>query len=200
MNCIFCGKLLKPNGKSHESFCYNNPERKSSAGKNNPMFGKKGANQYTYGFKMTAATKDKVSKNSTGRKLSPNAKKKISESMKKAHLEGKAWNIGKSRWNNKESYPESFFRRVIENEFEDKNYCQEHPIGIYSGDFAWPHKKMVIEIDGEQHERFDDYKNRDIRKDEFLIKNGWRILRLKWKDVFNNTKEEIEKAKKFIGA
>ena len=47
-------------------------------------------------------------------------KDKISNSMKIAHNEGRAWNIGKSRWNNEPSYPEIFFMEVINNEFTNK--------------------------------------------------------------------------------
>jgi very-short-patch-repair endonuclease len=133
-----------------------------------------------------------------GKPLSKEHKKKVSESMKKAHKEGRAWNIGMSRWNNESSYPEEFFMKVIANEFEDKNYINEHPVGIYSLDFAWVHKKKVIEIDGAQHQRFEEYKERDKRKDKFLIKEGWQILRVSWKDISNNTKQEIQKCKDFI--
>lgn len=56
--------------------------------------------------------------------------------MKKAHKENRAWNIGKSRWNNKSSYPEEFFIRVIENEFSDKNYIREYPFKRFSLDFV----------------------------------------------------------------
>jgi len=132
------------------------------------------------------------------RKVSDSTKLKVSDGMKLAHKEGRAWNIGMSRWNNKSSYPEQFFMKVIENEFKDKNYIHEYSIGIYSLDFAWPEKKKDIEIDGDQHQRFEEYKKRDIRKDEFLLQNGWKILRIKWTDMFNNTKEEIKKCKIFI--
>jgi very-short-patch-repair endonuclease len=130
--------------------------------------------------------------------ISEETKQVISDKMKLAHKEGRAWNIGKSRWNNKKSYPEIFFEKVINNEFLDKYYKTEYNIGIYSLDFAWIHKKKVIEIDGEQHERFEEYRLRDIKKDEFLISNGWTILRIKWKDMYNNTKEKIQEAKNFI--
>lgn len=61
---------------------------------------------------------------SEGKFLTDSRKKRISESMKKAHEEGRAWNIGKSRWNNEPSYPEKFFMKVIENEFQDKGYIR----------------------------------------------------------------------------
>jgi len=125
-------------------------------------------------------------------------KQKISDSMKKAHSEGRAWNIGKSRWNNKPSYPETFFMQVIENEFLDKDYIREYPIGIYSLDFAWPHLKKAIEIDGDQHQRFQEYIDRDIRKDTFIKDNDWSVLRIPWKDLFNDPKTFIYNSIKFI--
>ena len=130
--------------------------------------------------------------------LDENSRMKISDSMKKAHREGRAWNIGKSRWNNKPSYPELFFMKVIENEFDDKNYTREYPFSKYSLDFAWQEKKKCIEIDGEQHQRFEEYSNRDKLKDQLLIDSGWQVLRISWKDLYNNTKEKIQEAKNFI--
>ena len=118
--------------------------------------------------------------------------------MKKAHAEGRAHNIGTCRWNNEPSYPEQFFMKVIENEFNDKNYQREMPFFKYSLDFAWPDKKKVIEIDGEQHERFNDYKERDKQKDNLLLENGWKLLRIKWKDMMKESKSWIKKAKEFI--
>lgn len=133
-----------------------------------------------------------------GKPVTEETKKKISESMKKAHKEGRAWNIGKSRWNNKHSYPEEFFIQVINNEFEDKNYVCEYPLEIYSLDFAWIEKKKCIEIDGDQHQRFEECKERDARKDECIYKNGWKVLRIEWKKMFKDTKTWIKIAKDFI--
>lgn len=115
-----------------------------------------------------------------------------------AHAEGRAWNIGKSRWNNEPSYPEKFFAKAIENNFSDKNYETEFPIGIYSADFCWPHLKKVIEIDGDQHQRFKEYIERDKRKDKFLTKEGYQILRIVWKEMFHNPQEKIKECYDFI--
>lgn len=135
---------------------------------------------------------------SKGRTHSERTKAVLSESMKKAHKEGRAWNIGMSRWNNEQSYPEKFFSKVIENELDNKEYVCEYPIGIYSLDFAWPKIKKAIEIDGEQHERYIEYKQRDIKKDRYCNMLGWEILRIRWIDMFNDTKVNIKKAKEFI--
>lgn len=133
-----------------------------------------------------------------GQTLPEVMKEKISKGMLKAHAEGRAHNIGASRWNNEPSWPEQWFMKVIENEFDDKNYIREYPFGRYSLDFAWESKKKCIEIDGEQHQRFEDYKKRDERKDKFLKENGWEVLRIIWKEAYANPKEIIQKAKCFI--
>ena len=134
----------------------------------------------------------------TGKTLPEEMKQKISKSMKKAHAEGRAHNIGESRWNNEPSYPEQWFMKVIANEFDDKEYVREYPFHLFSLDFAWLHKKKCIEIDGEQHQRFDDYAKRDARKDLKLKEEGWQVLRLIWKDVYAEPKKFIKIAKEFI--
>ena len=125
------------------------------------------------------------------------SKKKISDSMKKAHAEGRAHNIGESRWKNEPSYPESMFMQIIENEFKDKNYKKEYSFHRFSFDFAWPHKKKYIEIDSDYHLHKDQH-NRDIMKDEFAKKEGWQVIRFFWNDFCKNTKEWINKIKVFI--
>lgn len=133
-----------------------------------------------------------------GKPHTEETKKKISQSMKLAHSKGIAHNIGQSRWNNEPSYPEKWFMEVISNEFEDKNYIREYSFSKYSLDFAWIDKKLCIEIDGEQHQRFEEYIERDRFKDILLEKEGWKVLRMPWKEVYNNPKLWIEQAKSFI--
>lgn len=132
-----------------------------------------------------------------GRKHTEEQKKAISESMKRAHSEGRAHNIGECRWNNEHSWPEKWFIQVIENEFEDKNYKCEVPFHRFALDFAWIEKKRCIEIDGNYHEK-EDQCLRDIEKDKLLKEEGWEILRMPWKKVFKDTKTWIKIAKDFI--
>lgn len=144
------------------------------------------------------STIDKMSIASSLKRHSEDSRNKISEAMKLAHAEGRAWNIGRSRWNNEKSYPEKFFTRVIENEFEDKNYSSEYNVGNYSIDFAWVDKKIAIEIDGDQHIRFQHQIDSDIRKDKLLTSEGWKVLRIRWKDMCNDAKTHIQIAKSFV--
>jgi very-short-patch-repair endonuclease len=143
-------------------------------------------------------SKDDLRISTVSKPCKDDVKLKISESMKTAHAEGRAWNIGMSRWNNEPSYPETWFMKVISNEFSDKNYIREFPFSKYSIDFAWPHLKKAIEIDGEQHQRFPEYAERDRIKDSLLLENGWLVLRMSWKTINNNTLNCIQQLKKFI--
>jgi very-short-patch-repair endonuclease len=134
-----------------------------------------------------------------GTTLTAEAKAKISVGMKKAHTEGRGWLIGKTRNERKPSYPEQFFMNVIENEFADKNYQSEFRVSKFAIDFAWVKKKIAIEIDGQFH-RLPEYVERDARKDKCLKANGWKLLRIPWKDMYADTKPWIELAKQHVHA
>lgn len=137
-----------------------------------------------------------------GKKESDEHRNAISAGMKIAHQERRAHNIGESRWNNEHSWPEKWFIQVLLNEFkmvEHEHYETEMPFDRYSLDFAWPKSKLCIEIDGEQHERFEDYKLRDNKKDKLLLESGWQVFRIKWKDCWHNPKQYIDLVRnKFI--
>lgn len=125
-------------------------------------------------------------------------KNHISISMKKAHSEGRAGTFPRR---NKKSYPEKWFIKMLKNEFnliENIDYKTEYYFYKQFLDFAWPERKLCIEIDGCQHKRFEDIKIKDKRKEENLKKENWKLLRLDWKYIYNNTQQSIEKVKNFL--
>jgi len=206
--CKICGKEYKnPLSFGGHVSSHNRTKKQKTKPKTNCKWcDKKYDNPLSLGGHQTTCNKNpnrqktllKIGDKHKGKSLSEEHKAKVSKGMKKAHAEGRAWNIGMSRWNNKPSYPEEFFMKVIENEFDDKNYIREYPIGKYSIDFAWIHLKKAIEIDGEQHQRFDEIKNRDKAKDLILEENGWEVLRIPWKDFYPDTKGKIKEIINFI--
>lgn len=132
--------------------------------------------------------------------LSEAQKKKISESMKKAHAEGRAGSFP-SRKNCEHSYPEKWLIGVLNKEFgwvENRDYETEYPFMKQFLDFAWPEKKLCIEIDGAQHARFQERIEADHRKDANLKSEGWKLLRLDWTYVYENTQESIEQIRTFL--
>ena len=154
--------------------------------------------------KYITVTRSPAEANKLGHKRFPNRKHTqetkdfLSEMMKERHRLGLAWTLGHNKRNSEPSWPEQWFMGIINREFDDRNYEFELPFHRYSLDFAWDHKKKVIEIDGEQHQRFTEQIESDKRKDQLLKENGWLILRIPWKDCFNSPQLWIEQAKKFI--
>lgn len=217
IKCEFCNREFKTKNacNSHRGKCKQNPNVKPISEKWLEAMHKRkghcGTNQFTYAKEhglptplVSYETRKKISDAIRGDKncsKRADVREKISASMKKAHKEGKAHNIGESRWNNQPSYPEQWFMKVLKNEFgfeKDKDYKMEFPFYRFSLDFAWPDKKICIEIDGEQHERFQEQKERDIEKDRLLKKEDWKELRKSWKEIYNNPKFFIEEVKNLL--
>lgn len=225
--CDFCGKECKNlrSQKIHQAYCKENPNRQisffvqynqecSSGIRQHPSWNRGLTKETDSRIKdawCKGLTKDtderlakmgqKLSITMTGKpqeKLTQKHKEAISRSMKKAHVENRAHNIGSCRWNNKPSYPETWFIKVLENELgmkQDIDYQKEFSFHRFSLDFAWPEKKICVEIDGEQHQRFEEQKLRDIEKDKLLLSEGWKELRIPWKECFSDPKIWIEKVK-----
>lgn len=137
-------------------------------------------------------------RNVKGHSCSLTARKKISESMILAHREKRAYNIGYRKNRLKASYPEIFFMKVIKNHFNDKYYKYNYQFHQFQLDFAWPHIKKCIEIDGEQHYRTQENIDRDNRKNKKLCDENWICLRIRWKDFYHQPHEFIQMAKDFI--
>ena len=51
---------------------------------------------------------------------------------------------------------------------------RQHPIGFYIADFVCLSHKLIIEVDGADHDE-----ERDALRDEFLSRSGFRTLRVK---------------------
>jgi very-short-patch-repair endonuclease len=135
-----------------------------------------------------------------GRKQTAKTREILSKKMKAAHKNG--IHPGWEARNGKTPDPESFFTRVIKDEFSDKGY--EHDYLIRAGnenywlDYAWVGKKKAIEIDGRQHDD-SDRRKQDQRKDRRIRKLGWKILRISWSAMASDPKKWVQVAKDFIG-
>ncbi len=61
-------------------------------------------------------------------------------------------------------------------------FKRQLPVGPFIVDFLCAEKRLVLEIDGESHDTQLDY---DKRRDRYLRKAGYRVLRLTNEDVMN---------------
>ena len=128
-------------------------------------------------------------------------REKISKKMKENFKTGliKGWahiNENKSR----RSYPEEFFLKVFKNnELSDKyTIIEKLPYDRYVIDFLIVEFKIIIEIDGEQHYRTIKSIEHDKKRDEYFINEGFKVYRIRWKDVFKDTQNEINELINFI--
>lgn len=123
-----------------------------------------------------------------------------SEKMKENFREGKikGWSINTDK--NRRSYPEKFFIEVMKNNglFERFQIEEKFSYGKYFIDFLFIDLKLVVEIDGEQHFRDEKSIEHDITRDNYFISEGFKVYRIRWKNLFNNTKSEINEFLTFL--
>ena len=125
-------------------------------------------------------------------------RRKGKESYKKIKEEGRfqGW---KSR--NIKSYAEKFWEKVLDN--NGICYTREYYYKKYFLDFKIDigNKILDLEIDGKQHE-YEDRKEKDKVRDEFLTSEDIVVYRIKWNEVNSENgsvemKEKIDKFMKF---
>ena len=66
--------------------------------------------------------------------------------------------------------------RLRELKSEGMRFRRQAPIGPYIVDFVWLTAKLIVELDGDNHETAKQ-KHHDAVRDEFLEASGFRILR-----------------------
>jgi primosomal protein N' (replication factor Y) len=71
--------------------------------------------------------------------------------------------------------------REIRHERLGRRFRRQHPIAPYIADFACVEAKLIVEADGGQHAD-----HRDRARDDYLQRQGWRILRFWNNDVLSN--------------
>ncbi len=64
-----------------------------------------------------------------------------------------------------------------------RHFRRQHPISPYIADFASIRARLIIEADGTQHGPENRY---DQKRDAFLRKRGWRILRFWNEEILTN--------------
>lgn len=74
-----------------------------------------------------------------------------------------------------ESPQENIIRDIILS-FRFRDFIQQHPIGPYYADFAFPLTRVIVEYDGAVHLGREKY---DSSRDKYITSLGWKILRMK---------------------
>lgn len=192
--CKFCGKICKniKSLRSHERLCKLNPNRQESS------WVKFNHERGAWNKGLTKETDERLSKSAKtlsegyksgrlinaikGTKHTDEQKKKISESRKKYLLEHPDKVPYLLNHHSKgDSYPEKYFKEVFDNEHIE--YKQNYYQCGYFLDFAWPDKKIYVEIDGEQHYLDKRIIEHDKIRTQKLLESGWICIeRIRWSD------------------
>ena len=72
-----------------------------------------------------------------------------------------------------------------------QRFRRQHPIGPYVADFACVAARLVVEVDGATHGT-DEERAHDARRDAFLRRNGWRVMRVQNHEVFRNLDDVLD--------
>lgn len=67
-------------------------------------------------------------------------------------------------------------------------FRRQVPIGPFIADFASIEHRLVVELDGGQHADSET----DVRRDSFLVADGWRVVRFWNNDVMTNREGVLE--------
>jgi very-short-patch-repair endonuclease len=71
------------------------------------------------------------------------------------------------------------------------SFRRQAPIGPFIVDFVCHDAKLIVEIDGGQHFEA-EHERRDARRDAFLAREGYRVLRFSNHDVMTNRSGVLE--------
>jgi very-short-patch-repair endonuclease len=74
---------------------------------------------------------------------------------------------------------------------EGTHFRRQATIGPYFADFACHTRRLVIELDGGQH-NFGEQAKRDVERDAYFRENGYRMLRFWNNDVLSNVHGVLE--------
>ncbi len=77
-------------------------------------------------------------------------------------------------------------------QFKGLQFYRQRIIGNYIVDFYCPKAKLIVEVDGGQHYT-EENTIKDKQRDEFMYKNGFKVLRFSDREVFENFKPVIQK-------
>ena len=86
----------------------------------------------------------------------------------------------------------AIWAKVRSRQLQGVKFRRQQPIGSYIVDFVSLERKLVIEIDGEQHNE-EEPKRRDDQRTAWLERNGYRVLRFWDNEVLRNMDGVLEK-------
>ena len=75
------------------------------------------------------------------------------------------------------------WQRLRNRQLDGLKFRRQAPVGPFIADFAFDERKLIVELDGKQH---DDHVEYDKDRTKWLNANGWRVLRFYAGDVMRS--------------
>ena len=82
----------------------------------------------------------------------------------------------------------AFWKQVRDRQLGGHRFRRQVPVGPYIVDFVCPPAKLVVELDGGQHQ---EHTAADERRMQWLESEGYRVLRVWNNDVLGNMEEVL---------
>lgn len=126
---------------------------------------------------------------------------KTKEKMRESRLKWMKNNADRTAWRLKStSYIESVFEKAIISRelYTTFEIVREKSVFPYYIDFAFMNVKVAVELDGTQHKQTDRIAH-DIKRDSYLMSNGWRVFRATSSQIMYNVSAVIDELLEFIG-
>lgn len=92
---------------------------------------------------------------------------------------------------------ENLTARLLSSAFRPDEVRQQHPIGRYRVDFAWPDVMVALEVDG-WHHRSPEGAAHDARRDAALRAAGWLVLRVDDRNGRDEMDEQVTRASRVV--
>ena len=82
-----------------------------------------------------------------------------------------------------------FWQILRHRRLDGHKFRRQHPVGNYILDFVCLSSHLIVELDGSQHADNAAY---DVKRDNFLRANGFRVLRFWNADVLHRTESVLD--------
>jgi very-short-patch-repair endonuclease len=109
----------------------------------------------------------------------------------------KPTNLAKTLRKNQSESEEKLWTSLRANRFAGIKFTRQQPIGNYIVDFVCYDKKLIIEVDGGQHNEV-PVSEKDGQRTEWLESQGFRVLRFWNNEVLENTEGVLEKIRESV--
>lgn len=93
--------------------------------------------------------------------------------------------------NNGTSAEAFLWKYLSKSQLEGRKFRRQHSIGNYIVDFYCPKEKLIIELDGEIHNKL-EVQEKDQKRTDYLMSFGFTVIRFENKMVFDNLKSVLK--------